>query len=144
MHKCIVCSQSKFLDAAIKFGGTVGFSIISPISDAKLLQETNEGVIDLPDDDPVVVGYMIDYLYSSIYTLPSENEKACWFRMDWDTWNGVQVGAEDSILDAKTKREVDYMLWCVSNKMKDKVIADFPDLEVVSTTRCPHLPTITN
>jgi hypothetical protein len=62
--------------------------------------------------------------------------------MDWGTWNGVQVGAEHGVLDAKTKREVDYMLWCVSNKMKDKVIADFPDLNVVSAPRCPHLPTI--
>ncbi|KAF5971673.1 hypothetical protein FBULB1_9087 [Fusarium bulbicola] len=51
VHKAIICPRSKFFKAAC---------------DGKF-KEAQTGTIDLPDDDPVAVRMMIDYLYRDTY-----------------------------------------------------------------------------
>ncbi|KAI4644423.1 hypothetical protein J4E93_006325 [Alternaria ventricosa] len=51
VHKVIVCTQAGFFARAIKFGG----------------KETQENVIDLPDDEPKVIVALVHYLYLGTY-----------------------------------------------------------------------------
>ncbi|KAK3290210.1 uncharacterized protein B0H64DRAFT_349875 [Chaetomium fimeti] len=51
VHKAIVCMQSEFLAVACRAG----------------FKETQEGKIDLPDDDPQLVHIMVHYLYHFDY-----------------------------------------------------------------------------
>ncbi|EXK28680.1 hypothetical protein FOMG_15139 [Fusarium oxysporum f. sp. melonis 26406] len=55
VHKAIICPRSDFLKAA--FDGE--------------FKEAQTGTIDLPDDDPVAVRMMIEYLYHDIYAPPA-------------------------------------------------------------------------
>ena len=83
---------------------------------------------------------MIQYLYSTEYSLPSDAENTWWFRMDWDSWDGVQFGSPDSTITVTTKRDVDEMMWRLSTKMKLQVLIEFPDVLVVSSP--PLLPPV--
>jgi hypothetical protein len=75
VHKSIVCSQCDFLDAASRFG-----------------REAEEGKIDLVDDEPEIVKYMIQYLYELDYHLPSEETPGPWaFQLDWKEEPGVTL-----------------------------------------------------
>ncbi|KAJ0124218.1 Uncharacterized protein HZ326_31364, partial [Fusarium oxysporum f. sp. albedinis] len=55
VHKAIICPRSDFLKAAC---------------DGEF-KEAQTGTIDLPDDDPVAVHMMIEYLYHNIYAPPA-------------------------------------------------------------------------
>ncbi|KAF5569597.1 hypothetical protein FPANT_13896, partial [Fusarium pseudoanthophilum] len=54
VHKAIICPRSNFFEAA--FSGE--------------FKEAQTGEIDLPDDDPVAVKMMIEYLYHDTYMPP--------------------------------------------------------------------------
>ncbi|KAF2822946.1 hypothetical protein CC86DRAFT_409720 [Ophiobolus disseminans] len=69
IHFSFVCSQCNFFDAASRFG-----------------KEAEEGKIDLADDEPEIVKYMIQYLYELDYHIPSELIEGPWaFQLDWET-----------------------------------------------------------
>ncbi|KAJ4255873.1 BTB/POZ domain-containing protein 19 [Fusarium falciforme] len=60
-HRAIVCPQSPFFKAAV--GGN--------------FEEGGSGIVDLPDDDPVLVQYLIVFLYTGAY----------WVHISPDHWD---------------------------------------------------------
>ncbi|USP74896.1 glycoside hydrolase family 16 protein [Curvularia clavata] len=52
-HKMIVCTQSEFFAAALRFGG----------------KESEESKIDLPHDEPIIVKLLVQYLYTGNYSV---------------------------------------------------------------------------
>ncbi|KAI4945147.1 hypothetical protein J4E91_008124 [Alternaria rosae] len=51
VHKVIVCERAKFFARAIKFGG----------------QESENGTVGLPEDEPAIVKLLVQYLYEGEY-----------------------------------------------------------------------------
>ncbi|KAL5120812.1 hypothetical protein ACEQ8H_001293 [Pleosporales sp. CAS-2024a] len=67
VHKAIICSQSKVLEAATRFG-----------------KEEAENHIDLPEDQPEMVEYMLGFMYEREYRLPSDDApRPFWIKVDW-------------------------------------------------------------
>ncbi|CAG8959317.1 hypothetical protein HYFRA_00013087 [Hymenoscyphus fraxineus] len=64
VHRAIVCRQSKFLKACMK-ATSGGFK-------ANSLKEAQEGIIDLPDDEPHVVGLLVQFLYTDDYVYQAQ------------------------------------------------------------------------
>jgi len=99
VHKSIVCSQCDFFDAASRFG-----------------KEGEEGKIDLADDEPEIVKYMIQYLYELDYHIPSEQVKGPWAcQVDWTTV--TEAAAEDASSfesNPKLRRTWDSVVWKLS------------------------------
>ncbi|KAF5685942.1 kelch 4 [Fusarium circinatum] len=58
VHKAIICPRSDFFKAAC----TSGF------------KEAQTGEVELPDDEPLAVSMMIEYLYHQTYTIPCDAE----------------------------------------------------------------------
>ncbi|EUC41591.1 hypothetical protein COCMIDRAFT_40241 [Bipolaris oryzae ATCC 44560] len=56
VHKMIVCTQSDFLAAAIRFGG----------------KESKQANINLPDDEPAIVKLAVHYIYTGDYICDSQ------------------------------------------------------------------------
>ncbi|KAF1978712.1 hypothetical protein BU23DRAFT_563623 [Bimuria novae-zelandiae CBS 107.79] len=114
VHKALVCTQSDFFKAAVQFGGK---------------EETNQGIIDLPEDDPVVVGYMIQYLYGPNYELPSESAtEPLWIRADWKKWSSNADGKVNG-MPAASKREADQKCWNLATKHMKPILSKIPNLE---------------
>jgi hypothetical protein len=74
VHKAIVCSQSEVLEAASRFG-KVGLHqpFKARVLWLILTQEATENKIDLPEDDPEIVEYILRFMYERNYKLPSED-----------------------------------------------------------------------
>ncbi|KAF1953421.1 hypothetical protein CC80DRAFT_477970 [Byssothecium circinans] len=51
VHRFVVCTQSSFFKAAVRFPG----------------EESNTGIIKLPEDDPAIIKLLIQYLYECDY-----------------------------------------------------------------------------
>ncbi|KAL9598110.1 MAG: hypothetical protein Q9179_004035 [Wetmoreana sp. 5 TL-2023] len=62
-HKVIVCAQSKFFEAACSNG----------------FKESSASKIELPEDDPYLIGLMLEFLYTQTYT---PDDKASCNRVD--------------------------------------------------------------
>ncbi|KAF2251316.1 hypothetical protein BU26DRAFT_518009 [Trematosphaeria pertusa] len=58
VHKAILCSQSDVFDAASRFG-----------------KESEDGRMDLAEDEPEIVKYMIQYLYEEQYEVPRAQDE---------------------------------------------------------------------
>lgn len=97
VHKSIVCPQCSFFDAASRFG-----------------REAEEWKIDLADDEPEIVKYLIQYLYELDYHLPSEKLPGPWLvQFDWDATRSYadRIGNLSSL---GKKRKMDKLLWQLS------------------------------
>jgi hypothetical protein len=115
VHKSIVCSQCDFLDAASRFG-----------------REAEEGKIDLVDDEPEIVKYMIQYLYELDYHLPSEETPGPWaFQLDWKEEPGSYF-THEKLQSPEVRREWDQFLWQTSATMMGAVVPKYPDICAVS------------
>ncbi|KAL1596462.1 hypothetical protein SLS60_009108 [Paraconiothyrium brasiliense] len=112
VHKAIVCSQSDFLDAATRFGG----------------KETTEGVIDLSNDDPDVVGCMIQFMYEVDYQLPSDSDPGPWWiRVDWKKYgNSLHP---NMLIPGRSKRAWDMASWTISSKHMATLAEKHPSLK---------------
>jgi len=76
VHKMIVCTRSEFFARAVKFGGKVCFLCVGDVyalseRTSNATQETNEGKVDLPEDEPAIVKLLVQYLYEGEYRLES-------------------------------------------------------------------------
>ncbi|KFA53218.1 hypothetical protein S40293_10031 [Stachybotrys chartarum IBT 40293] len=60
VHRAIVCTQSDFFSTACRAG----------------LKETQEGKVDLPDDDPRLVHIMVHYLYHFDYDIQLQYKRS--------------------------------------------------------------------
>ena len=74
VHKAIVCTQSKFLQAAIGEGFEVGVAlIVKNWAYASNSQASTTGIINLSDHDVEDVSRMLSFLYGSHYSCPADN-----------------------------------------------------------------------
>ncbi|KAF2656477.1 hypothetical protein K491DRAFT_596844, partial [Lophiostoma macrostomum CBS 122681] len=72
VHKSIICTRSAFFNAAMRFG-----------------KEAAQSKVDLPEDDPEIVGYMLQFVYTcdynGSYNTPQDFEdSARAIIFDWD------------------------------------------------------------
>ncbi|KAJ4352007.1 uncharacterized protein N0V89_007353 [Didymosphaeria variabile] len=112
VHKAIVCSQSDFFDAATRFGGK---------------KEATEGVLNLPNDDPDIVGCMIQFMYELDYQLPSDKDPGPWWiRMDW---RKVGDSPCPDMLAGILKKAWDMSCWKVSAKHMTALAEKHPSLK---------------
>ena len=69
-HRAVVCTQSKFFEAACKQGFKVsscGYTSIGNLANHGLLQEGSTGIVQLEEEDENHVRAMIEYLYTFQY-----------------------------------------------------------------------------
>ncbi|KAJ4299892.1 hypothetical protein N0V90_005139 [Kalmusia sp. IMI 367209] len=97
-----------------------------------------EGKVDLPEDDPEMVAYMIKYMGEIEYQLPSEDIAGPWWiKPDWPNCNEE--------LSAETFRSWDSMCWKISTRTLDSLMERFlavrkkaaDDAEKLSPDACP-------
>ncbi|KAF2440105.1 hypothetical protein P171DRAFT_448040 [Karstenula rhodostoma CBS 690.94] len=123
VHKPILCSQSAYFEAVVRFGG----------------METSTGVLDLPEEDPEILGYMIQFLYNSDYELPSDKDSGPWWvRPDWRKarksdmlmWcTGLQLD------EPEVKRHIDNLCWIFSPRFMTQLMEAHPRLKEVPRSK---------
>ena len=76
VHSAIIASQSKFFSAACwgNFKARLQFREQRDKADMKIQQEAQSHCIDLPDDDPINVEAMLQYLYSLDYDVETRSD----------------------------------------------------------------------
>jgi len=115
VHKSIVCSQCDFFEAASKFG-----------------KEGEEGKIDLADDEPEIVKYMVQYLYELDYHIPSENIPGPWaFKLDCSK---IDSHMDPSLSTPEQRRIWEKTLWHWSATLMPTLLEKYPILCSVSQT----------
>lgn len=133
MHKLIVCSQSKVLEAASRFGKVCSHvwntrSTIRAAVDQK--QEAEEGKIDLHDDDPEIVEYMLRFMYEGDYRLPSD-EAPRPFWIHWD--NSLKLKME-----GQEFRWIEVALWRRSGALLQSIHTKWPTFSQVCVPAGPE------
>ncbi|KAL5115329.1 hypothetical protein ACEQ8H_006774 [Pleosporales sp. CAS-2024a] len=63
VHKAIVCARSGFFKRAEKFPGKISITIVL----SRMFKESEEGKVDLPEDNPELVKLLVHYLYAGEY-----------------------------------------------------------------------------
>jgi hypothetical protein len=103
VHKAIVCSQSDTIEAASRFGKVCKLSALYGSTLLTSVQEAKEAKMDLAEDDPEIVEYMLRFMYERDYRLPSDDVPGP-HRVDFYFDKGAK---SKSITYQKTLREFD-------------------------------------
>ncbi|KAH4862491.1 hypothetical protein HBH75_015400 [Parastagonospora nodorum] len=107
VHKAIVCSQSDTIEAASRFG-----------------KEAEEAKIDLTEDDPEIVEYMLRFMYERNYRLPSDDMPG----PHWVDFNLEILAKDSSITKQKTLRESEVICYEHSSEAMKTLREEFPGL----------------
>ncbi|EAT89577.1 hypothetical protein HBH56_016670 [Parastagonospora nodorum] len=107
VHKAIVCSQSDTIEAASRFG-----------------KEAEEAKIDLTEDDPEIVEYMLRFMYERNYRLPSDDVPG----PHWVDFGFENVAKSSSIMYRKTLRGFEVALYEHSSEAMKTLREKFPGL----------------
>lgn len=73
-------------------------------------------MIDLPADDHVAVGCMVQFMYKTTYRVPSDSvRQPFWIRPLWDMWT-CDADGKPCNMPVSSKRETDRKCWLLSAK----------------------------
>ena len=124
VHKAIVCSQSDTIEAASRFGKVCKLSALHGSTLLIGVQEAEEAKIDLTEDDPEIVEYMLRFMYERNYRLPSDDMPG----PHWVDFNLEILAKDSSITKQKTLRESEVICYEHSSEAMKTLREEFPGL----------------